>query len=280
MFLQHSYGFINCCERELRIFFHYSQINEDPQDLSIGGALFAYFCGAKHQNQKLMKVFPWLWVKKEKSGLGWGAITLQDSFLCFLGKNDESPFLNFFLLLNSPWFYPPISVFQLSLLVFYLCLFCAICPQMKWNLKFHQISEQENPSHVVWWDLKLGLFPLRFVTWPPRLLSTVNAKCEKNFVLASVIKTPKSRGGSGLKYYPSVLQESQQLFFCCRSSSSYYWHVFEFVPIWITLQSYICLFNWNWTCLWNTQTIIDINPICWQINFIFRFEVRKQYVEW
>lgn len=34
--LLHSYGFINCCERELRIFFHYSQINEDPQDLSIG----------------------------------------------------------------------------------------------------------------------------------------------------------------------------------------------------------------------------------------------------
>lgn len=175
------------------------------------------FCGTKHQNQKLMKVFLWLWVKKEKSGLGWGAITLQDSFLCFLGKNDESPFLNFFPLLNSPWFYPPISVFQLSLLVFYLCLFCAIFPQMKWNLKFHQISEQENPSHVVWWDLKLGLFPLRFVTWPLRLLGTVNAKCEKNFVLASVIKTPKSLGGSGLKYYPSVLQESQQLFFCCRS---------------------------------------------------------------
>lgn len=34
--LLHSYGFINCCERELRIFFHYSQINEDPQDLCIG----------------------------------------------------------------------------------------------------------------------------------------------------------------------------------------------------------------------------------------------------
>jgi len=33
----HSYGFIQCCERALRIFFHYSQINEDPEDLNVGG---------------------------------------------------------------------------------------------------------------------------------------------------------------------------------------------------------------------------------------------------
>lgn len=31
-----TYGFIQCCERDLRIFFHYSQINEDPEDLNIG----------------------------------------------------------------------------------------------------------------------------------------------------------------------------------------------------------------------------------------------------
>ncbi|XP_015760880.1 PREDICTED: LOW QUALITY PROTEIN: cold shock domain-containing protein E1-like [Acropora digitifera] len=35
--LLHSYGFIQCCERDLRIFFHYSQINEDPEDLHVGG---------------------------------------------------------------------------------------------------------------------------------------------------------------------------------------------------------------------------------------------------
>lgn len=34
--LLHSYGFIQCCERALRIFFHYSQINEDPEDLNVG----------------------------------------------------------------------------------------------------------------------------------------------------------------------------------------------------------------------------------------------------
>lgn len=34
--LLHSYGFIQCCERDLRIFFHYSQINEDPEDLCVG----------------------------------------------------------------------------------------------------------------------------------------------------------------------------------------------------------------------------------------------------
>lgn len=34
--LLQSYGFIQCCERDLRIFFHYSQINEDPEDLHVG----------------------------------------------------------------------------------------------------------------------------------------------------------------------------------------------------------------------------------------------------
>lgn len=37
--LLHSYGFIQCCERDLRIFFHYSQINEDPEDLHVGDEL-------------------------------------------------------------------------------------------------------------------------------------------------------------------------------------------------------------------------------------------------
>ncbi|XP_032238045.2 cold shock domain-containing protein E1 isoform X2 [Nematostella vectensis] len=34
--LLHSYGFIQCCERELRIFFHYSQYKGDLDDLRIG----------------------------------------------------------------------------------------------------------------------------------------------------------------------------------------------------------------------------------------------------
>lgn len=47
--LQPTYGFIQCCERDLRIFFHYSQINEDPEDLNIGGRDI-YVLFASHNN--------------------------------------------------------------------------------------------------------------------------------------------------------------------------------------------------------------------------------------
>jgi len=35
---------------------------------------------------------------------------------------------------------------------------------MKWNLRLHQISEQESRLLAVWSNLKQDLFPLRFVT--------------------------------------------------------------------------------------------------------------------
>lgn len=47
--LQPTYGFIQCCDRDLRIFFHYSQINEDPEDLNIGGKDI-YVLFASHNN--------------------------------------------------------------------------------------------------------------------------------------------------------------------------------------------------------------------------------------
>ncbi|KAJ7393843.1 Cold shock domain-containing protein E1 [Desmophyllum pertusum] len=52
--LLHSYGFIQCCERELRIFFHYSQINEDPEDLSVGDEMeFEISQISEQENQSL-----------------------------------------------------------------------------------------------------------------------------------------------------------------------------------------------------------------------------------
>lgn len=35
-FLQHSYGFIQCCERQARLFFHFSQFNGNIEHLKIG----------------------------------------------------------------------------------------------------------------------------------------------------------------------------------------------------------------------------------------------------
>lgn len=198
----------------------------------------------------------------------------------FPWKKWWEPFLEFFspseftLILSTN-----ISISAITVSILFMLVLCNLSTdEMEFEISSDQRTGKPIACRVVRLEAGSVSFEVCYLT--PKITRYSKCKCEKNFVLASVIKTPKSLGGGGLKYYPSVLQESQQLFFCCRSSSSYYWHVFEFVPIWITLQSYICLFNWNWTCLWNTQTIIDINPICWQINFIFRFEVRKQYVEW
>lgn len=35
-FLQHSYGFIQCCERQARLFFHFSQFDGNIEHLKIG----------------------------------------------------------------------------------------------------------------------------------------------------------------------------------------------------------------------------------------------------
>lgn len=35
--LQHSYGFIQCCEREARLFFHFSEYSGDINTVKIGG---------------------------------------------------------------------------------------------------------------------------------------------------------------------------------------------------------------------------------------------------
>lgn len=35
-FFQHSYGFIQCCERQARLFFHFSQFNGNIEHLKIG----------------------------------------------------------------------------------------------------------------------------------------------------------------------------------------------------------------------------------------------------
>ena len=35
--LQHSYGFIQCCDREARLFFHFSEYNGNVDTMNIGG---------------------------------------------------------------------------------------------------------------------------------------------------------------------------------------------------------------------------------------------------
>ena len=35
--LQHSYGFIQCCDREARLFFHFSEYAGKIDDVSVGG---------------------------------------------------------------------------------------------------------------------------------------------------------------------------------------------------------------------------------------------------
>ena len=35
-FFQHSYGFIQCCERQARLFFHFSQFDGNIEHLKIG----------------------------------------------------------------------------------------------------------------------------------------------------------------------------------------------------------------------------------------------------
>ena len=115
--------------------------------------------------------------------------------------------------------------------------------EMEFEISSDQRTGKPIACRVVRLEAGSVSFEVCYLT--PKITRYSKCKVQEKLCLASVIKTPKSLGGSGLKYYPLVLQESQQLFFCCRSSSSYYWHVFEFVPIWITLQSYICLFNWN-----------------------------------
>lgn len=39
LFSQASFGFIECCERNVRIFFHYSQFNGDPNELQVGDSV-------------------------------------------------------------------------------------------------------------------------------------------------------------------------------------------------------------------------------------------------
>ena len=34
---QHSYGFIQCCEREARLFFHFSEYGGNIEEMKIGG---------------------------------------------------------------------------------------------------------------------------------------------------------------------------------------------------------------------------------------------------
>lgn len=46
--LLHSYGFIQCCDRDMRIFFHYSQFRSDIEDLQVGDSVeFGVSCDAR-----------------------------------------------------------------------------------------------------------------------------------------------------------------------------------------------------------------------------------------
>ena len=91
-------------------------------------------------------VFSWLWVKKEKSGLCWGAITLQDSFLCFLGKNDESPFLNFFspseftLILSTN-----ISISAITVSILFMLVLCNLSTD---EMEFEISSDQRTGKPI------------------------------------------------------------------------------------------------------------------------------------
>ena len=35
--LQHSYGFIQCCDREARLFFHFSEYSGSLEEMKVGG---------------------------------------------------------------------------------------------------------------------------------------------------------------------------------------------------------------------------------------------------
>lgn len=41
--LQHSYGFIQCCEREARLFFHFSEYSGDINTVKIGGEFKVHY---------------------------------------------------------------------------------------------------------------------------------------------------------------------------------------------------------------------------------------------
>lgn len=155
---------------------------------------------------------------------------MQDSFLCFLGKNDESPFLNFFspseftLILSTN-----ISISAITVSILFMLVLCNLSTdEMEFEISSDQRTGKPIACRVVRLEAGSVSFEVCYLT--PKITQYSKCKVQEKlcfcFVLASVIKTPKSLGGSGLKYYPSVLQESQQLFFCCRSSSSYYWHIF------------------------------------------------------
>lgn len=130
------------------------------------------------------------------------------------------PFLEFFspskftLILSTN-----ISISAITVSILFMLVLCNLSTdEMEFEISSDQRTGKPIACRVVRLEAGSVSFEVCYLT--PKITQYSKCKCK------CVIKTPKSLGGSGLKYYPWVLQESQQLFFCCRSSSSYYWHIF------------------------------------------------------